>query len=136
MCPHIPLAALSNGWVRLNSSRVLAHDARPLVAGVRGSLTGTATWHVEQSWSTISTAARRRRRSPSPSVESAPYVGAGRTVRVGTSGPSVADSRVEPRVVRKWATEQGIAIGDRGRIPLQLVDRYLESDNGGAVTAG
>lgn len=66
----------------------------------------------------------------------APYMGAGRTVRVGTSGPSVADSRVEPRVVRKWATEQGIAIGDRGRIPLQLVDRYLESDNGGAVTAG
>jgi hypothetical protein len=28
--------------------------------------------------------------------------------------------------VRSWARKQGIEIGERGRIPLEVVDRYLD----------
>jgi len=31
-----------------------------------------------------------------------------------------------PSAVREWARQQGIEIGDRGRIPADLIESYLE----------
>jgi hypothetical protein len=32
--------------------------------------------------------------------------------------------------VRQWAREQGVQVGDRGRLPADLVARYLASQGG------
>jgi hypothetical protein len=34
---------------------------------------------------------------------------------------------VEPAVVRQWAVENGIEVNARGRVPAQLVERYLSA---------
>jgi hypothetical protein len=31
-----------------------------------------------------------------------------------------------PSAVREWARQRGIAVGDRGRLPAELVEAYLE----------
>jgi hypothetical protein len=58
----------------------------------------------------------------------APYIDNGRRVAgrrraVGRRGGSSAG--VDPKVVRQWANEQGIEISSRGRIPGEIVDRYI-----------
>ena len=59
----------------------------------------------------------------------APYLENGRKVRgprrraQGASGVSPAG--VEPAVVRQWAVENGLEVSSRGRVPAQLVQRYL-----------
>ncbi|HEX4431566.1 MAG TPA: Lsr2 family protein [Frankiaceae bacterium] len=57
-----------------------------------------------------------------------PYVDSGR--RVGgrkRGGPRHAGSGtgIDPKAVRQWANEQGIEISSRGRIPGEIVDRYI-----------
>jgi hypothetical protein len=58
----------------------------------------------------------------------APYVGHGRRVggrrgRTPGKGGGVP-SGIDPKAVRAWAVEEGIAISARGRIPHQLVEQY------------
>ncbi len=57
-----------------------------------------------------------------------PYVDNGR--RVGGRKRAFArrngsSAGVDPKVVRQWANEQGIEISSRGRIPGEIVDRYI-----------
>ena len=57
-----------------------------------------------------------------------PFVDNGR--RVGTRKRGGGRRRgssagVDPKVVRQWANEQGIVINSRGRIPGDIVDRYI-----------
>jgi hypothetical protein len=58
----------------------------------------------------------------------AAYVDSGRRVagrrRFG-GRPVDATARVDPKVIRQWANEQGIQISTRGRIPGEIVDRYV-----------
>jgi hypothetical protein len=55
------------------------------------------------------------------------YVSHGR--RVGGRKSAVKSngyaSKVDPRLVRQWASEQGIEISSRGRIPSDIQDRYI-----------
>jgi len=58
----------------------------------------------------------------------APYIGRGR--RIGgrkrvAGGRGGSSAGVDPKVVRQWASEQGIEISTRGRIPGDIVDRYI-----------
>lgn len=34
-------------------------------------------------------------------------------------------SKVDPKLVRQWATTQGIEVSSRGRIPSELQERYI-----------
>jgi hypothetical protein len=45
----------------------------------------------------------------------------------GLTGRASAGSGVDPKAVRQWAKEQGLETSARGRIPSQLVTRYLTS---------
>jgi hypothetical protein len=58
----------------------------------------------------------------------APYVDSGRRVagrrRFGGRRAD-ATAGVDPKVIRQWANEQGIQISTRGRIPGEIVDRYV-----------
>ena len=58
----------------------------------------------------------------------APYVTNGRRVggrKRGAGRRPGSIAGVDPKVVRQWANEQGIAISSRGRIPGEIVDRYI-----------
>jgi hypothetical protein len=57
-----------------------------------------------------------------PYIESGRRVG-GRKRGAGRRGGSSAG--VDPKVVRQWANEQGIEISSRGRIPGEIVERYI-----------
>lgn len=71
----------------------------------------------------------------------APYIGAGRrSAPVGprrrpSSSSSVSSGSLSPErrqhnnAIRAWARQHGYSIGDRGRIPIQIVDAY-ERDAG------
>ena len=37
---------------------------------------------------------------------------------------------VVPRMVRQWAQQQGIEVGERGRIPEEVVERYRAAKKG------
>ncbi|HEX5495749.1 MAG TPA: Lsr2 family protein [Mycobacteriales bacterium] len=64
-----------------------------------------------------------------------PYVASGRRVtgRTATKGPAAAagrrgkstETRPNPRDVRVWAAKKGIKVSDRGRVPANVMDRYL-----------
>jgi hypothetical protein len=57
-----------------------------------------------------------------------PYVSNGRRVggrKRGAGRRAGSSAGVDPKVVRQWANEQGIEISSRGRIPGQIVDRYI-----------
>ena len=45
----------------------------------------------------------------------------------GGVGAATAGSGVDAKAIRQWANEQGLQISARGRIPSQLVQRYLAS---------
>ena len=45
----------------------------------------------------------------------------------GGAGRASAGSGVDAKAVRQWANAQGLEISARGRIPSQLVQRYLTS---------
>src|SRR6516162_3766873 len=60
------------------------------------------------------------RRQLAPFLDHARKVGRGARRRPGRSGAS-----------RAWAKEQGIAVSDRGRIPVSVVEQY-EATNKGA----
>lgn len=61
------------------------------------------------------------------------FVAAGRTsgaARAGRRGRSVgraakSSSAVDPKAVRAWATDNGIEISARGRIPSTVIEKYL-----------
>lgn len=58
----------------------------------------------------------------------APYIENGRRVggrKRAAGGRAVSGAGVDPKVVRQWANEQGIEISSRGRIPGEIVDRYV-----------
>ncbi len=59
-----------------------------------------------------------------------PYVEKGRRVtgrkRAGAHRNGSL-SGVDPKTIRQWANEHGISISTRGRIPAEIVDRYLVS---------
>lgn len=48
---------------------------------------------------------------------------------VSTVPPSLAEDDVapDPAAVRAWATQNGIEVGKRGRLPASLVARYVKS---------
>lgn len=58
----------------------------------------------------------------------ATYVAASRTSTRGgvarRSAPAAGKSGVDTRVVRKWATENGYTVSDRGRIPADIIAAY------------
>jgi hypothetical protein len=57
-----------------------------------------------------------------------PYVDNGRRVggrKRSFSRRAGSGSGIDPKVVRQWANEQGIEISSRGRIPGEIVDRYI-----------
>lgn len=69
--------------------------------------------------------ARELRESMQSWINSARKVSGRR--RRGT-GPAVnAEARELNRKVRSWASEQGIAVNDRGRVPQALIDKYMAS---------
>lgn len=48
----------------------------------------------------------------------------------GRGRPKVrAKGDVDPKAVRAWATESGIEISTRGRIPSEILDRYKAAGN-------
>jgi nucleoid-associated protein Lsr2 len=58
----------------------------------------------------------------------APFVEKGRRIggrKRGRGGETTAG--VDPSVIRQWANEQGIEISARGRIPGDIVDRYVSA---------
>jgi hypothetical protein len=59
----------------------------------------------------------------------APYVGAARRVSRGGAVPSGRRRRVatgvDPAAVRAWAKSQGLKVNERGRIPAEIVDRFI-----------
>jgi hypothetical protein len=59
----------------------------------------------------------------------APYVANGRRVsaRSRVSGRKRSASGVDARAVREWASQRGIHVNARGRVPGPLVDSYLAS---------
>ncbi|MEV6637821.1 Lsr2 family protein [Actinoplanes sp. NPDC051470] len=44
--------------------------------------------------------------------------------RRGAVGPSRASSRGENQAIREWATKNGWAVSERGRIPSSVVEAY------------
>ncbi len=61
----------------------------------------------------------------SPYIESGRRVG-GRRRRISAQTTGAPDG-VDPKAVRQWAAQQGIAINSRGRVPRQLVEQYQQS---------
>jgi hypothetical protein len=61
-----------------------------------------------------------------------PFVDKGRRVGRKRAGGhrTPAVSGVDPKTIRQWANDQGIDISTRGRIPGEIVDRYLVSVGG------
>lgn len=63
----------------------------------------------------------------------ADYVTAGSRVavhripRTYTKGAPKSTTRAENRTIREWAREQGEDVGDRGRIPADLVARFRQA---------
>jgi hypothetical protein len=58
----------------------------------------------------------------------APYVENGRRLssrRRASGRRADGAAGVDPKVIRQWANEQGIEISTRGRIPGEIVDRYI-----------
>jgi nucleoid-associated protein Lsr2 len=66
------------------------------------------------------------RRQLAPFVDHARKVGRGARRRPGRS----AASRDRSGAIRAWAKEQGIAVSDRGRIPVGVVEQYEAANNG------
>jgi hypothetical protein len=66
--------------------------------------------------------AKRFNAAIQPYVEKSRRVG-GRKRAAGRRGS--ATGGVDPKVIRHWANEQGIEISSRGRIPGEIVDRYI-----------
>ena len=59
----------------------------------------------------------------------APFVAAGRrvgngSVRAARSSTSTTGSRAEAKRARAWAQALGLPVGDRGRVPAEIVARY------------
>lgn len=48
-------------------------------------------------------------------------------IQAARQAPADAARRVNPREVRKWAQQQGMAIAHRGKIPFAIVDAYNEA---------
>lgn len=76
-----------------------------------------------------------------------PYLSAGRMVGNSNGKPAKAPPVSEPvqraapsngapdnAAVRAWAKDQGIDVAPRGRLPRDLVERYLADANGGQVS--
>jgi hypothetical protein len=56
----------------------------------------------------------------------APYIAAGRSVRVTRGGrPGAAD--IDPATVRAWAHDQGYAVSSRGRVSKELREAYANA---------
>ena len=66
------------------------------------------------------------RRQLAPFVDHARKVGRGARRRPGRS----AASRDRSGAIRAWAKEQGIAVSDRGRIPVSVVEQYEAAPKG------
>lgn len=56
----------------------------------------------------------------------APFIDHARTsaMRKRRRPARTASSRRRSKAIRAWAKEQGIAVGDRGRIPVSVIERY------------
>jgi nucleoid-associated protein Lsr2 len=52
--------------------------------------------------------------------------GRGRRAGVGTGGGSRGD-REQSQAIREWAREQGMKVSDRGRIPADVQEAYLNA---------
>jgi Lsr2 len=66
------------------------------------------------------------RRQLAPFVDHARKAGRGARRRPGRS----AASRDRSGAIRAWAKEQGIAVSDRGRIPVSVVEQYEAANIG------
>jgi Lsr2 len=66
------------------------------------------------------------RRQLAPFVDHARKAGRGARRRPGRS----AASRDRSGAIRAWAKEQGIAVSDRGRIPVSVVEQYEAANTG------
>ena len=58
-----------------------------------------------------------------------PYVSAGRRIsgRRGAAAPArAASDREQNQAVREWATQQGMKISERGRIPTNVIEAYRQ----------
>jgi len=51
------------------------------------------------------------------------------TSDVSTMPPVVEEDEpvIDPAVVRRWATQNNIQVGKRGRLPASLIARYVKS---------
>jgi hypothetical protein len=60
-----------------------------------------------------------------------PWVGAARRVsgRKARNAPSSSGSGVDSKAVRAWAASNGIELSARGRIPSEVVEKYLAAGN-------
>lgn len=64
-----------------------------------------------------------------------PYIEAARRLASSTPRPTRTDRRgsragdVEPAAVRQWATENGLHVSPRGRLPQDLVKRFAEAQS-------
>jgi nucleoid-associated protein Lsr2 len=65
--------------------------------------------------------ARTFRKQLAPFIEHARKARRGLSRRVGRT----AATRQRSGDIRAWATDQGIAVSDRGRIPARVVEQYL-----------
>ncbi len=66
--------------------------------------------------------AKRFKVAIAPFVEKGRRIGGGKRARRGR-----ATAGIDPSVIRQWANEQGIEISTRGRIPGDIVDRYVSA---------
>jgi hypothetical protein len=66
------------------------------------------------------------RRQLAPFIDHARKAGRGARRRPGRS----AASRDRSGAIRAWAKEQGIAVSDRGRIPVNVVEQYEAANQG------
>jgi Lsr2 len=66
------------------------------------------------------------RRQLAPFIDHARKAGRGARRRPGRS----AASRDRSGAIRAWAKEQGIAVSDRGRIPVSVVEQYEAANQG------
>ena len=61
-----------------------------------------------------------------------PWVGAARRVsgrKTRSTGTSSSGSGVDSKAVRAWAASNGIELSARGRIPSEVVEKYLAAGN-------
>ncbi len=58
------------------------------------------------------------------------FTAAGRPVRSGKPAGKRADvsPHADAKAVREWAQSEGIAVSARGRVPADLIDRYLSAN--------